>query len=96
MVAQACHVRAWIFGAPDSWALGALKLTGLFMRDIILTREELLGLKQELLMSHSAPLGRESAGAWLRDHGETLGRVYANDLRRHFGTGRVEPILSRI
>jgi NADH dehydrogenase len=83
-IAKACHLRRWIFGAPTWMALPALKLVGLFLRDIILTREEVLGLKQELLMTSSSPLGKESVLDWLVEHGQNLGRKYANDLDRHF------------
>ena len=62
------------------------------MRDVILTREELLGLERELLFSHDPPLGSESATDWLMRNGRTLGRLYVNDMRRHFGDGAHEPL----
>jgi NADH dehydrogenase len=83
-IAKACRLRRWVFGAPTWLALPALKLVGLFLRDIILTREEVLGLKQELLTTSSTPLGKESVLEWLAQNGQLLGRKYANDLDRHF------------
>jgi NADH dehydrogenase len=83
-IAKACGLRRWIFGAPTWMALPALKIFGLFLRDVILTREEILGLKQELLVTSSSPLGKESVEDWLVEKGQHLGRKYANDLDRHF------------
>jgi hypothetical protein len=51
---------------------------------VILTREEILGLKQELLVTSSSPVGKESVLNWLGESGNNLGRKYANDLDRHF------------
>jgi NADH dehydrogenase len=83
-IAKACRLRRWVFGAPTWVAMPALKLVGLFLRDIILTREEVLGLRQELLVTSSSPLGKESVLDWLVQNGQNLGRKYANDLNRHF------------
>jgi NADH dehydrogenase len=83
-IAKACRLRRWVFGAPTWVAMPALKLVGLFLRDIILTREEVLGLRQELLVTSSSPLGKESVLDWLVQNGQSLGRKYANDLNRHF------------
>jgi hypothetical protein len=73
-------------------SLAALRLAGLALRDIVLAKEELQGLQQELLVSRALPLGRESVREWMRAHGDGLGRRYVNDLRRHFGAGAREPI----
>ncbi len=94
LVARACRVKRAIVGAPAGLALAALRAVGPFVRDVVLTREELAGLEQELLVSHAPPLGRESVEAWCLAHGPSLGRRYANDMRRHFGAGRTEPIAS--
>jgi len=37
----------------------------------------------ELLVSHEAPRGTQSVGAWLQEHGSQLGLSYASELRRH-------------
>ena len=63
-----------------------------FLGDVTLTREELLGLQQELLISHEPPLGKQSALDWLRTQRD-LGRHYVNDVDRHFGAGKNTPVL---
>ena len=60
--------------------LGAV---GKALGEVILSREELAGLTTEMLVSHEAPLGTQSVGAWLQENGSTLGVTYASEIRRH-------------
>jgi len=92
-IARACGVRRLFLRAPDTLVLGMLRTAGWLLRDVILTREELLGLEQELLVTHAAPLGHESVPDWLMRNGPTLGRRYINDMRRHFGAGAQEAVV---
>jgi NADH dehydrogenase len=62
----------------------AIKIVGLFVRDTVLTREEVEGLMAELLISAEAPLGTTRFDDWLLQHGETLGLQYMSELDRHF------------
>jgi NADH dehydrogenase len=87
LLARACGLRRWIFGAPSWLSLAAIRVVELFVRDVILTREELLGLEQELLLTRAPPLGTESVERWLFENASSLGRHYVNDIRRHFGAG---------
>jgi hypothetical protein len=57
---------------------------GLFMRDILLTRQELEGLMQELLVSKEEPRGTRRVDDWLLASADVLGRSYASELSRHF------------
>jgi hypothetical protein len=50
----------------------------------VLTPEEISGLTSGLLVSHDAPLGRYPFSEWLAQDRGSIGRVYANELRRHF------------
>ena len=91
-LARACRVRRAIFGVPGWLALAGIRLLEPFLGDVVLTREELLGLKQELLLSHKPPLGTQRVSDWLMDNGRGLGRRYVNDMRRHFGAQSKEPV----
>ena len=93
LVEKAAGLRRWIVSAPAWLALAGLRLVEPMVRDVILTREELLGLEQELLVSHEAAHGRQSVAGWLNSHGNELGRGYVNDRRRHFGQGKNEIVL---
>ena len=61
-----------------SRALGAL------VGDVVLTADEISGLTAGLLVSHQPPLGQTAFSAWLAAHGRSIGRSYANELKRHF------------
>ncbi|MHB8874193.1 MAG: SDR family oxidoreductase [Myxococcaceae bacterium] len=93
LVARACGVRPLIFGAPAWLSLAAIRLVEPLLRDVVLTREELLGLQQELLFSHAPPTGTESVEQWTLANGHTLGRRYINDIDRHFGAGSTVAVL---
>jgi nucleoside-diphosphate-sugar epimerase len=54
------------------------------MRDVMLTKEELQGLMEELLVSHEKPRGTRRMDNWLLTNAETLGRTYASELDRHW------------
>lgn len=93
LVASACGVRRAIVPVPEALSLLALRALEPLLGDVVLTREELAGLRQELLLSREPPLGKESVSGWLRDHGAQLGVRYVNDLDRHFRSGASTPIL---
>jgi len=93
LVAKACRLRRVIFPSPRWLALAGVRLIEPFLRDVVLTREELLGLEQELLLSHEPPRGQQSVASWLSEQGAQLGRRYVNDRHRHFGPGRTERVL---
>lgn len=59
-------------------------VVGRYVNDVILTRQELRGLMDELLVSAEPPRGRDRIDDWLLRNGDQLGRVYASELNRHF------------
>lgn len=85
LIGEAVGRRTRLVPMPPRVMLGALWATGLLLRDTILTREELEGLRQDLLVSHGRGTCPTSVVDWLRDHGdEHLGRRYVNDTRTRF------------
>ena len=74
---------ARIVSLPPGVALRLVGLAGLWVREVILSREELDGLMTERLLSHGPARGKQSVLAWLREHGQDLGRTYATELARH-------------
>jgi uncharacterized protein YbjT (DUF2867 family) len=69
---------------PPGLTIMAGNIVGMFLRDVILTRDELQGLMDELLVSHEPPRGRRRIDDWLLRNWETLGMTYASELNRHF------------
>ena len=59
-VAVAVRRRPRILFMPPSLTLLAGDVVGVLMRDVMLTRQELEGLMEELLVSHEAPRGNAS------------------------------------
>jgi NADH dehydrogenase len=83
-VAVAVGRRPRFLYLPPSLTLLAADVVGLFVRDVVLTRQELDGLMEELLVSHEAPRGTHRVDDWLLKSAESLGRNYASELDRHF------------
>lgn len=55
---------------------------GVFLRDVVITREEIEGLMAGLLWTDSPPAGRTRLSDWARAHADTMGRCYASELAR--------------
>jgi NADH dehydrogenase len=51
---------------------------------VILTRQELAGLMDGLLVSKEPPRGASRIDDWLLRSSDTLGTKYASELDRHF------------
>ena len=54
------------------------------MRDMALTRDEVVGLMAGLLTSGEPPTGTTRLSDWLAENGDGLGRRYVSELRRNF------------
>jgi NADH dehydrogenase len=81
-MAGAMGLRRVILPIPDFVALGVAKVLGLFLRDIVITRHEISGLRDESMYTGTEPLGTTKFSDWLRSESDTLGRRYVNDLDR--------------
>lgn len=57
-------------------------LIGRLMGDVLITRDEISGLMQNLLYTSSPPLGTTRLTTWAKEHAATLGIKYASELRR--------------
>jgi nucleoside-diphosphate-sugar epimerase len=54
------------------------------LRDVMLTKDELQGLMEDLLVSHEKARGARRMDNWLLSSADTLGRTYASELDRHW------------
>ena len=81
-MARAMALRRLIVPLPDFISLLAGRALGLFLKDIVVTRHEISGLRGELMYTGTEPLGTTSFTDWLQSEAETLGRTYTNDLER--------------
>ncbi len=69
---------------PPSLGIALGRLIGLAVGDVILTRDELRGLMDNLLTSSQKPNGPTRFSEWLIDHREQVGLTYRSELARHF------------
>jgi uncharacterized protein YbjT (DUF2867 family) len=67
-------------------SLGILlgRLIGFGLGDVVLTRDELKGLMDELLTSSQIPNGTTRFSDWLESNGDKLGSSYSSEIQRHF------------
>ncbi len=82
-IARAIGRAPRIVHLPPPLSLALIRAVGRVAGEVILSREELVGLMAELLVSHEAPRGAQSVVAWLGEHGPELGLAYASELTRH-------------
>ncbi len=83
-IRSATGSNAPIIRVPAAVMSVASRALGVLVRDVVLTTDEIEGLKAGLLVSHSPPLGRIAFSDWLSEAGDSLGAEYANELDRHF------------
>jgi NADH dehydrogenase len=69
---------------PPRLALWAAQFLSLFVKDVMLTPEEVDGLMANMLISKEPPRCETSLRAWLKENQGTVGTQYASELARHF------------
>ncbi len=74
--------RRPILRLPPSLGGAIARALGLFLRDVVLTREEIGALTAGLLATDSPPAGTTHLTDWARENGEGLGRRYSSELAR--------------
>ncbi len=76
--------RSRLVRVPPQIALTLSRFVGTFVKDVVLTREEVDGLMAGLLVSDDPPRGQKSLKEWLHENRETVGMRYASELARHY------------
>jgi NADH dehydrogenase len=84
LIADQVRSRAKFVHVRPGLALLATRLMGYVLRDVVLTRDEMRGLMEGLLVSKGEPLGRTRFSEWLEQNSDTVGVSYANELSRHY------------
>lgn len=78
----AIGMRRLILNVPADLGYILGRIIGCFMRDKFITREEIQGLMEGRLHVQTTPTGHTRLTDWMHTHAETLGRHYANELKR--------------
>ena len=84
LLASSMDVRRWFPHTPPRVGLALTGLVGLLMRDMALTRDEVVGLMDGLLTSGEPPTGTTRLSDWLAENGDGLGRRYVSELHRNW------------
>jgi NADH dehydrogenase len=74
--------RRPIVSLSPSWGYAAGWLIGQLVGDVMITRDEIEGLMQNLLCTNSPPAGTTKLTEWAVMHADALGRRYASELAR--------------
>ena len=84
-VRRAVRSRALLWHMPVSAVLAGTGLMGFFLRDVVLTRDEVRELMESLLVSGSgAPPRPTRFSQWLEARAESIGRRWASELARNY------------
>ena len=83
-IARAVGARSMRVRVPPSVGYAMTSIAGYLLKDVVITRDEVEGLMQNLLVSAGPPTAEETFTAWLRDNAATLGVSYASEMERHY------------
>jgi uncharacterized protein YbjT (DUF2867 family) len=81
-VRSAVGVRRPIISVPPGLGYWGCRLVGLFVGDVVITREEIRGLMEGRLYVDAPPLGATKLTEWMDLHRYTLGRHYTSEMAR--------------
>jgi uncharacterized protein YbjT (DUF2867 family) len=84
LIAEKIGSHALLFHLPQSISLKLSQVIGLWLKDKLLTHDELLGLSENLLISELPPLGQTRLSNWLQENAKLIGVHYASELTRHY------------
>jgi NADH dehydrogenase len=81
-IGRAIGVKRPIISVPPVVGYWSCRLVGLFVGDVVITREEIRGLMEDRLYVDAPPLGATRLTDWIARHRDTLGRRYTSEMTR--------------
>jgi NADH dehydrogenase len=84
LIGKTINTNRLLIQLPPRLALWAAQLLSIFVKDVMLTPEEVNGLMANLLISKEPPRCKTSLRNWLEENKATVGKQYASELARHF------------
>lgn len=84
LIAEQIGRRPPILHLPPPLVLGMGGVLGRLFGDVLITREEYLGLSADLLVSDQPPACPTRLGDWLAQRHQSLGMKYASEIARHY------------
>ncbi len=84
LIGEKIRAKRLLISFPPRLALFAAQFLSFFVRDVILTPEEVDGLMADLLVSKEPARGKMSFKDWLTTNRGTIGAKYASELKKHY------------
>ncbi len=84
LIGEKIGAKRPLISVPPRLALLAAEFLSLFVRDVILTPEEVDGLMAGLLVSKEPPLGKIRLADWLEQNKDRVGARYASEIKKHY------------
>lgn len=84
MIGEKVGAQRPVISVPPRLALWAAQFLSLFVKDVILTPEEVDGLMENLLVSKEPARAKTYFKDWLENNKYTVGVKYASEIQRHY------------
>ena len=84
LIGEKIGAKRPVISVPPRLALLAAQFLSLFVKDVILTPEEVEGLMANLLVSKEPARGKTAFKDWLEANEEIVGTKYASELKKHY------------
>jgi NADH dehydrogenase len=84
LIREAVGSRSLVVRVPGFAVPALASLLGLLLRDVLLTGDEFRAMADGMADTAGPATGTILLSDWIRDHADTLGRSYANEIERHF------------
>jgi nucleoside-diphosphate-sugar epimerase len=82
VIRRALGLKRPIVSVPPEVGYWAGRMLGLFVRDVVITQEEIRGLMEDKLYVDAPPAGETRLSEWIEQHREMLGSHYSSELVR--------------
>ncbi|MDQ6712876.1 MAG: epimerase, partial [Candidatus Dormibacteraeota bacterium] len=84
LLRRAMNLHTLVVHVAPVLALAAATVAGRLAGDMLLTRDELDDLMDDILISHEPARGTTRLSDWLPLHRDEVGRRYASEIARHY------------
>ena len=82
VVRRSLGLKRPVIGVPPEVGYWACRIVGLFVRDVVITRQEIQGLMEGRLCVDAPALGATTLTEWIARHREGLGVHYTSEMAR--------------
>jgi NADH dehydrogenase len=84
LIGEKIGAKRPLIPVPPRLALLVAQFISLFVRDVVLTPEEVDGLMAGLLVSKEPPRGKTRLADWLEKNKDRVGARYASEIKKHY------------